>query len=64
MTHTCAKCGSTDISTQWHRDLTDCRYGQPCSGEHMHMTCRKCGYWWGEPPMDHPDAALAGKEGK
>jgi hypothetical protein len=50
---TCAKCHATDISTRWDRNHFDCLYREQergdwprDGGEHLHHTCRTCGYSW------------------
>jgi RNA polymerase subunit RPABC4/transcription elongation factor Spt4 len=52
----CIKCGSTDISTDWHRGLSESDLEPRCDrdereatgkkGEHLHRHCRNCHYQW------------------
>lgn len=55
---TCSKCESTDLAVRWHKSLRDCVNGCTCKechpelqhiGEHLHYTCRRCGYSWRGP---------------
>lgn len=56
---TCRKCGGVDIAIAWHRSQWDCPFGQrdawqrlEAGGEHLHHTCRTCGYHWPEVTRD------------
>ena len=54
----CSKCGGGDISTRYHQgesywgDSRHCAYGEAArpgthrKGEHLHLTCRTCGFDW------------------
>lgn len=52
---TCCKCGGVEIVTTYRKG-SDVAYG-PCGedcpdGEHLHRTCKTCGYMWHEPCQD------------
>lgn len=60
---TCVKCGSDDIYTRWHRGIDDCSYSErkrrgyqekraELDPEHLHRTCRGCGFDWTTRPAD------------
>lgn len=54
----CPKCGHTDISTQFrsfYSTFVGCVSGCP-DEEHMHRTCRNCGYRWPEACRDENPA--------
>lgn len=46
----CCKCGQEDISVSYHSCDYDCSYSQKHDegneGEHLHYTCKLCGYSW------------------
>lgn len=47
----CAKCGSSDTAVAWHATDHDCSWSDKRRGiaredEHLHYTCRGCGYSW------------------
>ena len=50
----CQKCGSGDMHTRWHKDGHACSHeqrrveGTDCCEveEHLHETCRNCGFTW------------------
>lgn len=44
----CAKCRASDIHTAYHAARRDCLYASRAkhNGEHLHYTCRNCGYDW------------------
>lgn len=49
----CDKCGGNDIYTGYYNRSDDsfyCGYSTNCRiyGEHMHRSCRRCGYQWVE----------------
>jgi len=56
----CAKCGSTDIMTKFHNSRYACdrstgtwsAVAYTFEGEHLHKTCRDCGYQWPDTPLD------------
>jgi hypothetical protein len=54
----CKKCGSTTLLDliQYHSDMADCRKAgskYTCdTGEHLHITCPRCGYDWCIPTLD------------
>ena len=45
----CSKCGANDIATQWHERGKKCKSDEGPRGEHLHRTCRNCGYTWRDP---------------
>ncbi len=56
---TCIKCGRNDISIDYHKFGTDtpgCSldYDPGNVSEHLHYTCRTCGYDWTGPTADAP----------
>jgi hypothetical protein len=57
-TMTCRKCGGEDIATAWHVNGWDCtfsqrqRYSGPDLGEHLHRSCRTCGFDWYDGTQD------------
>lgn len=58
--HKCKKCGSGDINDDYHKALgfKPCGYwhpGQQFPGEHIHRTCKNCGYEWAEAPLIKED---------
>ena len=62
----CSKCGSGDINTQFHRAMyfsQQCTWGSNAksSAEHMHRSCRRCGYDWLEVPLDNSPSPAAGE---
>jgi len=55
----CVKCGCGDAAVQWHRASRDgfihtCGYYAKAhdAAEHLHLTCRRCGYEWIAPTLD------------
>lgn len=60
----CAKCGGDEIATRYHDgetywgDLRHCAYGSAAHptahtrGEHLHLTCKTCGFDWTEGCVD------------
>jgi len=57
----CSKCGEIDTNVQWHKSTYECLYKQQDrrdwpydGGEHLHRTCRTCGYTWADPVTDTP----------
>lgn len=51
----CPKCGGHDLGTSYHKSERDCRIytDEAVHGEHIHRTCRTCGYNWPDAPLDH-----------
>jgi hypothetical protein len=45
----CTKCGGSDIGTAWHEQGKKCKSDEGPKGEHLHRTCRTCGYTWRNP---------------
>jgi hypothetical protein len=62
----CRKCGSEDIYIRWHA----CGYSsnlnfRPPDSEHMHYSCRGCGFEWFGAPLDaEPAPAVTSEEKK
>ncbi len=52
----CPKCGGCEISDQYHKDQWPCnryRHDKPVwDKEHIHRTCKRCGYEWAEEPLE------------
>jgi DNA-directed RNA polymerase subunit M/transcription elongation factor TFIIS len=50
----CRKCGSEAIATSWHLSDNDCPYQARLrdAGEHLHRTCRTCGFYWADATLD------------
>lgn len=49
----CPKCGGVEISERHHEGIDKCTWGQShFVGEHIHRTCKRCGYQWPETPLD------------
>ena len=51
----CPKCGETDVVVSYANDATHQTWEsqrRPCEykGDHFHLHCRQCGYWWSMPP--------------
>ena len=56
-TNDCIKCGGSDIHTSWHAacGYPKCTWGGNISSEeeHLHYSCRNCGYDWSGDTRDH-----------
>lgn len=52
----CIKCGSVDPASFWHKDKFACSVhrvdDEGTDREHLHFTCRCCGYSWTGPTKD------------
>jgi hypothetical protein len=46
---TCPKCGGQGLGVKWHTADYACNHA---GVEHLHRTCRTCGYDWSEPTDD------------
>lgn len=63
----CCKCGSTNIATSWHKNKYQCAHyvgGFSDDSEHLHKTCRNCGYDWSTRPHNALIAELDKQEVK
>lgn len=48
----CKKCGTEEeAGLVFHKSNTDCPPESPFTGEHIHRTCRVCGFQWPELPL-------------
>jgi ribosomal protein S27AE len=58
---TCDKCGTLVATLQYHKGRYDCvwrsRLDQGTDLEHLHYTCRLCGYTWTGPTADAGEVA-------
>ncbi len=54
---TCPKCGHDDISTRYCKDRRPVELCWPyVTGEHLHRTCKRCGFEWLEGCLDAEDS--------
>lgn len=56
----CVKCGSDNIGLRYCAQLRNYYHcGPGFDAEHMHRTCRECGYEWFERPLDMKGGLVA-----
>lgn len=68
----CAKCGLMDIMTKFHQSKYACGRSTGTwsgtsytfEGEHLHRTCRDCGYQWQSLPLDASTKASVERTGE